>query len=262
MRDRIWGSSFAAAGTAAGLTLMVVLLASGPAAASQRGGTVHDRADYEYKVTAFDYDVNIAMTAAESPAPACVAGVTSAWSGPVSSSPSALSGLNLGDGFLHIGRNGSAGNAQAVEEFQFEFGKDFDGERAGHEVVTACVGGQPDGQTQTFCTDVATSDVVGNVGFEGGVGDKVKLRWNFQQANVAGSWVPNTFICEETFIYEAKGTCQPKKLPLSTLTGKRPKVPFACVLAGTSPPAGSGYEQYAAGGLASGFLKLKRTSRN
>ena len=160
----------------------------------------------------------------------------------MSSSPPALSGLNLGDGSLHIGRRGSAGNVRAVEEFQFEFGKDFDGERAGHEVVTACVGGQPDGHTQTFCTDVATSDVAGNVGFDGGVGDTVKLRWHFEQVDVAGSWVPNTFICEETFIYEAKGKCQPKKLPLSALTGRRATVPFACVLKSPCPPVGSGYE--------------------
>ena len=48
---------------------MVVLLASSPAAASQRGGAVHDRVDYEYKVTEFDYDISIAMTAAEAQRP-------------------------------------------------------------------------------------------------------------------------------------------------------------------------------------------------
>ena len=262
MRNRILGRSFAAAGTAAGLTLMLVLLAPGPAAASQRGSTVHDRVDYEYQVTEFEYDANVALTAAESPAPACVPGVTSAWSGPVSSSPPALPGLNLGDGSLHIGRNGSGGTARGTEEFQFDFGKDFDGQRAGHEVVTACDMGQPAGHTQTFCTDVATSDVVGHVGFDGGVGDKVKMRWSFEQANVAGSWVPNTFSCEETFIYRAEGNCQPKKLSLSTFTRKRFKLPFACVLSSTGPPAGSGYEVYLVGGIVSGFLKLRRTSRN
>ncbi len=252
--------ALAACIAALGFALTIGLVAPHPAAASQsKGGTVSDRAEYEYKVTHFDYDAGVAMTAAEEPAPACVPGVTSAWSGDVGTSTALVSPLVLGDGSLEIGRRGSHGSAQANSDFDFEFGQDFDGQRAGHEVVTACQGGQPDGATQTFCTDTLTAGVDAFAGFEGGVGNLVRVRWNFTQADVAGSWVPNTFICEETFIYHARGQCRPKKLPLSTFTAKRFKLPFSCILSSLGPPPGTGYDVYVAGGLVSGFLKLKRT---
>lgn len=243
-----WG--FATAGLLA-LSLLVV-----PAAAEAGKGT----AEYEYKVSQFDYNATGDLTAARSQE--CVAGRSASWVGHVATGPSDLGPLGkLGEGSLEILKRGTDGKLKARTEVESNFGP------AEHTLVTACDTdpasphyGQQTETSTTECTDgPAESKVEGSGSIQGGVGNQVKIDWRFRQVGVAGHWVPDIFRCVEPFEF-VFGACQ-SQAKLNSFTDKKFKLPFRCFAQDFTPPPGD-YYQYGASSTASGSLELKRTKQS
>lgn len=203
-------------------------------------------ASYDYRVIDVEYDVTASVAAGRSN-DVCVAGLTSAWIGVVVASPGLAALGDYGDGSLQIRRTGTFGNVNAT----LNVDNDFAGT---HGLWTEC--GDDASSTESNCTDYASSNVNASAVITGGTGTKVKLIWDFQQAETEGYWVPDTFECVEPMAFE-HGACRSRK-GLSTFTERKFSLPFRCFVQKSTPPADSGYYRYLGSSTAVGKLTLKR----
>lgn len=241
---RSWMTCLQAAG---GLAILFLL---GPGVAGAGA------AEYEYKVTTFDYLLTANMSAERAP-DGCLAGVSAGWGGTVAATSSEFQNLNLGDGFLHIGRRGSSGKVDAKGDVDYEF------ENGTHTIWTVCPSGMNFGTTVETgpCSTSATGELgMGGV-IVGGVGDKVNILWDFRQNDTVGRWVPDSFTCVEPMLF-ANQDCRTKKVPLRTLTKKKFKLRFLCVANSTTPPEGTDWVNYHSFVAADGFIALQRTGQS
>lgn len=223
---------------------LVLLVGPGPAKARPK-----DTADFTYKVTKVDYALR-ATTSASRESSVCVAGVTQDIGGTVTTSPAELGNLNLGEGELHIERDGTRGVFDATESFDFNF--------TGSQLLTTlCEDGTTAASSFKQCNETRTSDVALTGFIRGPVGDAVRVTFEFQAGPQRGGWSPN-LICNETVEFVFKPKCKSASIALEKMTRRRVKVPFLCAVPlRTDPPAGKGYDRYEALANLSGYVKLK-----
>jgi hypothetical protein len=100
------------------------------------------------------------------------------------------------------------------------------------------------------------------VDISGGVGNRVRITWNFFQDN-GDRLVPNTFTCGQPFKFSEPlpGVTCSKGLTasLAKLTAKTVKLPFFCLSTATTPPPETNYTRFGSTVTATGALFLKRT---
>ena len=241
-RPRIWLALIVAGLVSA----MAVWVATSSTHARAGGG-----AGFTYKVIKFDYNARGTVGASRESVN-CVAGVSEDIAGNGTASPSELATLgDLGEAELDIDSDGSRGEVNAETLFDYTY-------TGSHRETTACEDGQPASSTTSNCSDKITSTTHAYGLIKGGVGNQVRIIWSFSQ-DVAGTWLPN-FTCVKTINFLSKEECRTPKMDLELLTRKTTKLRFICeVPLTTSPPAGTGYDNYEGFSQVSGFVKLKRT---
>jgi hypothetical protein len=239
-----------AAATAA--TAVFALLALSSAASAG----VSDSADYEYKVVGFDYKASAQLSGGHF-LPSCTAVEDSLWEGKVTTTDAAeLAPLNLGDASLEVHPHGSSGQISAETQVGSKFS-------AKHTETTQCDETGSVVSTSTHsCTEDDETGLTAQVEIKGGIGDRVKLTWNFF-IDDGQSLVPTTFTCVKPFQFApgyskdcSKGT---SLLSLEKFTAKMVKIPFFCLYKTSRRPPGTNYTKFGSTANARGTLTLKRT---
>lgn len=236
------------------LAVIVTTLVAGVAlvvATSSSDAKAGGGAGFSYKVAKFSYNARGTVGASRESVN-CVAGVSEDIGGNGTASPAELSTLgSLGDAELEIDNHGSRGEINAENLFDYTYS-------GTHRETTSCDQGTVASSTHTNCTDKITSTTHAYGLIKGGVGNQVRITWTFSQ-DVAGAWLPN-FTCVKTINFLSKEKCKSPPTDLELLTRRTVKLRFVCdIPLTTSPPAGSGYDNYEGFSQVSGFVKLART---
>jgi hypothetical protein len=245
---------------AVALAASAALLFASPALAEEPDGI----ARYGYSVTGVDFDASADLMGARDPANGdCVANVTAGWAGHVTSvadNPE-LSALTFGKGSLKIGNQGTTG--KVVGEIPLLNGL----EDGFHLLETVCDDPSTtevdEGEQEvTPCSESGVeSDLTVSAKVRGGVGDRVKLTWKFEQGEGAGFLVLNDFRCVEVFEFGESPTCT-TNAKLNAFTSKKVTLPFTCLYQTLSPPPGTTYTSYTAYSFADGAVHMKRTKQS
>jgi hypothetical protein len=238
------------------LTALLALMVFSPVA--QAG--VSDTAEYEYKVTGFDYTATGHLSGAHLPSERCTPVEDSSWEGDVTTTEAELSTLTFGDGSLDIHSHGTTGELQAEMPVDSNF-------KASHTETTGC---DSEGLVDTTfstqpCVEEDQSVLKLDVKIHGGVGTQVKLTWDFF-IDDGDSLVPTGFTCIKPFRF-APGSAKnclksTRTASLDKFTARRVKIPFSCVYSTKTPPPGTNYTIYGSVVKAKGTLQLKRTKQH
>jgi hypothetical protein len=168
-----------------------------------------------------------------------------------------LSELRLGDGSLEVGEHGSSGVITARTRVESKRGPGF------HRITTKCDDfGNETEFTKTDCNSGSAENPMRlSLRFDGGVGTKVDLLWNFFIPGGGGTLVSNVFNCVEPLHFPGRQPgddyCE-THVGLSKLTAQRVKLPIHCFYSTIKPPIGSHYFMYSASARASGSIVLQR----
>jgi hypothetical protein len=231
------------------LFMLLAALALSPAAEAG----VRSSASFNYKVTRFDFHASGQLSGGRFAA-AC-SPTDALWEGEVFTDDSELASLGkVGDASLKIHRHGTSGEVEAKTSVESKF-------TGFHRETTACEKELESAHTESSCTEGGETEMTALVDIAGGVGNRVRITWNFFQDN-GDRLVPNTFRCGEPFSFSdpaAGVNCKGSTANLAKLTAKKVKLPFFCLSTATTPPPGTNYTRYGSTVTAKGALFLTRT---
>lgn len=228
------------------LVALLTLLCASPTAFASVSSTTH----YEYKAIRLTYMANGDLAGGRVPGP-CVG--IALWEGKVKTeAESDLLSTLVGKASLTIGPHGTSGSGYAKADAKSQFSEAF------HRETTACdENGNETAFTMTPCTGAIDSKMHVSMRVNGGVGNRVKLIWDFfQYGGASGTLVPDSFSCVEPFKFP-DGTCTSRE-SLGAFNQLFVRLPFRCFYSTSTPPPGSNYTRYTSSSYALGELELKR----
>jgi hypothetical protein len=234
------------------LTALLGFLLGAPAADGR-----NDTASFKYKVTDFSYKGKAQLTGGR--VPGCVG--TALWEGNVTTAEPDLADLGpIGAASLKIGQHGSSGAIDATVRTTSTLSNAF------YRETTACdENGNETAYTMKVCPGTLDSHEQASVKISGGVGDQVKLVWDFTNQNNRGNGhvVPDAFKCgvPYTFPNAVPKACK-TVAPLSKFNSDKVKLPFDCFFQTSKPPPGTNATQYEATAQPKGSITLKRTHQS
>ncbi len=228
------------------LTALLTLLVASPAAFASVSGSTR----YEYKVYWVSYKAEGAIVGWH--VNKCVG--TSLVEGVVTTdSELDLGATFLGKLSLTIHGHGSSGSGYAKIDVKSQLSNSFFRE------TTACDSSEKESAaTETHCAQPLDSKMHVSVLINGGVGNHVKLSWDFfHYGGASGTLLPDSFSCVEPLTFP-DGTCT-TKASLSQFNKKFVTLPFVCLYDAEASPPGRNYTKYLAVANTKGELRLKRT---